>query len=71
MSNCIQELLMTELRNFREETALTSTEEIALKFAAGKLGLSKSATLRLGLLRLVDHLNRADALVNTGLSTEI
>lgn len=61
---------MTELRNFREETALTASEELSLKYVSGRLGLSKSAVLRFGLLQLVDNVRRKEVLSETGVGTE-
>jgi len=61
---------MSERREFREETLLNSSEEVSLKYISGKLGLSKSATLRLGLLQLVDKINRTERMNDTGLLAE-
>lgn len=69
MSNCIG-AFMNEKRDFREETQLSSSEEIALKYAAGRLGMSKAGILRLGLLQLVDNLRRNEVLSETGIVTE-
>lgn len=56
-----------EKHDFREETNLNATEEVSLSWAAGKLGISKSATLRLGLIMLVEKLRREQALRDTGI----
>jgi hypothetical protein len=69
MSNCTG-LPMTDLRNFREETSLTGSEEIVLKWVAGKLGMTKSGTLRFGILQLANHLKREEMSDETGFSTE-
>ena len=61
---------MSDLRNFREETSLTNSEEIVLKWVAGKLGMSKSGTLRFGVLQLANHLRRNERSEETGLPTE-
>ena len=61
---------MVEKHDFREEVALTASQEISLKYISGKLGLSKSATLRFALIQLVEQINRKDRMADTGLVTE-
>lgn len=58
---------MNDKHDFREETNLNAVEEVALNWLAGKLGISKSATLRLGMIRLVEQAKREEALHSTGL----
>jgi hypothetical protein len=61
---------MSDLRNFREETLLTASEDVVLKYVAGKLGMSKAGVLRFGLLQLANHLRRKERSDETGFSTE-
>lgn len=68
MSNCLG-CGMNENRDIREETLLNSSESISLKYVAGKLGLSKSATLRFGLLQLANDISRKERAEDTGVST--
>jgi len=58
-------------RDYREETAFNAAEERLLVWSSGKLGLSKSATLRLALHRLGDDLLRKEKLSETGLITDL
>lgn len=58
---------MIDKRDFREETNLNAAEERLLVFIAGKLGVSKSAALRLALLRLGDHLVKEERFSATGI----
>ena len=58
-------------RDFREETNLNAAEERLLVFVAGKLGVSKSAALRIALHALGDDLVRKDRLAETGLISEL
>jgi len=61
---------MHDIRDFREETALNSAEELLLKTLAGTMGLSKSAVLRLALHQLGDQYMRKQVANDTGLFTE-
>lgn len=56
-----------EKRNIREEVNLNPTEEVALEWLAGRLGLSKSATLRTGFLELVEKVRMQDRLQQCGI----
>ncbi len=61
---------MKDKRDYREETAYNAAEEISITWAAGKIGLSKSAFIRMGSLLLVEELRRKEKLAETGFSTE-
>ena len=58
---------MIDKRDFREETNLNAAEERLLVWAAAKMGISKSAALRMALLRLGDDLVRQERLTETGI----
>lgn len=59
--------MTTDKRDFREETNLNVAEERLLVWTAAKLGLSKSAALRLAMLRLGEDLVRQERLMETGI----
>ena len=56
---------MTEIfdmnkRDYREETALNAAEYRQLQYLAGRLGLSKRATLRYCFLQVADKVTRQE-----------
>jgi hypothetical protein len=59
-----------EKRDFREETLLNAAEWQLLKACSGRLGLSKSATLRFALLQLGNKITREEVLSDTGIVTD-
>jgi hypothetical protein len=58
-------------RDFREETNLNAAEERLLKYIADKLGVSKSAAMRLCIHIVGDDLLRKERLADTGILSEV
>lgn len=57
-------------RDFREETALNAAEFQSLRHCSARLGLTKSATLRLALHLLCDQITRQELQDATGIGSE-
>ena len=56
-------------RRFREETNLNASEIVSLEAIADRMGISKSAVLRMGLLRLLEEYTLATRLEASGVGS--